>query len=116
MRACSRATATVDLPDPESPVSQRVQPACPRTFARSLWEISLVCQVIFSDFGSGTGCSSGFGWVGVLLDEDMTYGLFDPGNCGAESIAGSILRPFLVHDRGFLLEGLDSIADSVHRW
>ncbi len=50
--------------------------------------------------------------VGVHC-EDMAKGVFGPDNCGSESIAVSILRPFVGLDRGFLLEGLDSIADSV---
>ncbi len=53
MSACSRATATVDFPEPESPVSQRVQPAWPRIFVRSAWVIWLVCQVMLVGLESG---------------------------------------------------------------
>ena len=58
IRACSRATATVDFPEPESPVSQRVHPAWPSTFVRSAGVIWLSCQVMLSDLGFGIGFSS----------------------------------------------------------
>ena len=45
----------------------------------------------------------------------MVKGVFGPDNCGLESIAGSILRPFVGQDHRIVLEGVDSIADSVHR-
>ncbi len=44
-RCCSRAVATVDLPDAERPVSQRVMPRWPRSSARSARERD-GCQVM----------------------------------------------------------------------
>jgi len=62
----------VDFPEPESPVSQSVQPWWPRTFVRSAWVIWLLCQVMLSDLGAGselgTGCVP---WGEVRFLEDM---------------------------------------------